>query len=582
MNIIEPKILDDNKLTCVLGVLRTENGKLIADELYEMLSQKYNVYKVEQEPPGKEFEYPAIKFAIDLCKTKKLSKILYLHTKGACYERKISTQVRRLLWKQEFIDNTDWYVETCNTNKPTVACPATNSSGTTWYNGFFINLSACESVTLKKELCNRYYYEHIFCQPVNKGIKVVGRLFNDIGEGINLPSHKKMNDYIMNLKVEDTAIDTEIVSNVKKKRVIYTCITGGYEMLAPLTNRQSDFDYVCFTDNSGQTSSFWELRPIPDELSGLSSVKQQRLIKICPHRYLPEYDESLWIDGSIDVISNPNTFIDKYCSDKDKSVFIRKHPSRNCIYSEGLACLKLKKDTSGNINPQLERYKKEGFPKSFGLVESNIVYRKHNDPYCIKLMDMWAIELLNGSHRDQLSFNYALWKVGNNGFKYLASNLIRGGCFKWYVAHNRNKYINSSEKKKLLPSKEPASLSITKKNKNTKAINTSKNKPLVTSSQIQKQTHASITVHNTGLVISGLGRKFVQPTNIVNEKTKTIDKPKVVSPTKPKTVKITKNKPVNIVQQKPVEVITEKKPKIISKQCTRVLSRRVDNISKKK
>ena len=40
MNIIEPKILDDNKLTCVLGVLRTENGKLIADELYEMLSQK--------------------------------------------------------------------------------------------------------------------------------------------------------------------------------------------------------------------------------------------------------------------------------------------------------------------------------------------------------------------------------------------------------------------------------------------------------------------------------------------------------------------------------------------------------------
>ena len=30
-----------------------------------------------------------------------------------------------------------------------------------------------------------------------------------------------------------------------------------------------------------------------------------------------------------------------------------------------------------------------------------------------------------------------MWKTGDSGFKYLDSNLIRSGYFKWYVGHNR-------------------------------------------------------------------------------------------------------------------------------------------------
>ena len=537
MKIIEPEILDENKPSCVVGVLTTENGKVIADELYEMLNPKYNVYKVEQEPPGREFEYPAINFAIDLCKTKKLKQVLYLHTKGAVYSRPIAKQVRQGLWKQEFVDNIDWYLTTCDTDKPTVACPATNNSGTTWYNGFFINLPACEIVTLKKELCNRYYYEHIFCQPVNKNIKVVGRLFNDVAEGINTPSHKKLNDYILNLPiVSDVRNVNNIVSTdtVKNKRVIYTCITGGYEAIMPLTHRQPGFDYICFTDNSGQTSSFWQLRPIPDELLNLSSVKQQRIIKICPHRYLSEYDESIWIDGAIDVLSNPNNFIERYCSDKNKSVFIRRHPCRDCIYEEASACIRLKKDTSTNINPQLDKYREEGFPKHFGLVESNIIYRRHNNPYCVKLMELWANELISGSHRDQLSFNYALWKAGNDGFKYLDMRLTHSPYFKWYTSHNRGRVAATSSEKKNQQSAVPrcnTSLGV-KKDKNKKTVQVKKHVPAqkIVTAQAQNK----------------------------------------------------KNKPVNVITPKNDNVIEFKKSHVILKQNTRVLSRIVDNISEKK
>ena len=247
--------------------------------------------------------------------------------------------------------------------------------------------------------------------------------------------------------IEQIGLCRKKIAGQKNKRVIYTCITGGYENLLPLTQRQDDFDYICFTDDSGQTSDFWELRPIPKELKNLSSVKQQRIIKICPHKYLPEYDESIWIDGAVDILIDANIFINRFCPDDDKYVFIRKHPNRGCIYDESSACLRLKKDTSENIKPQIDKYKKEGFPANFGLVETNIIYRKHNNPYCIEVMNVWANELMNGSHRDQLSFNYALWKVGSNGFKYLDTKLIRGVYFKWYSQHNRGVSSENSKKK---------------------------------------------------------------------------------------------------------------------------------------
>ena len=219
-------------------------------------------------------------------------------------------------------------------------------------------------------------------------------------------------------------------------KVIYTCITGNYEKIVDPSYVQKDFDYICFTDNMNQTSKVWKFIPIPEELTELTKVKQQRTIKICPHLYLPQYNESIWVDGSVDILGDMNDFIKNYCCDKNKSVFIRKHPVRNCIYKESVAC-SYGKDTWANMKPQMDKYKNEHFPENYGLVESNMIYRRHNDPYCINLMNKWAAEVKNYSHRDQLSFNYALWKIGDDSFQYLDTKLINSKYFKWYNQHNR-------------------------------------------------------------------------------------------------------------------------------------------------
>ena len=53
-------------MLCVLGVLKTSKGLQIKNEMLSWLNTKHNVFCVEQEPPGKLFEYPAIYYAIKL------------------------------------------------------------------------------------------------------------------------------------------------------------------------------------------------------------------------------------------------------------------------------------------------------------------------------------------------------------------------------------------------------------------------------------------------------------------------------------------------------------------------------------
>lgn len=220
--------------------------------------------------------------------------------------------------------------------------------------------------------------------------------------------------------------------------VCYSAITGGYDKISDPFVVSDKIDYICFTDNiDRQKSNIWKFLPIPKELDGLSNVKKQRILKICPHKWFKEYDYSIWIDGNMQIKDDLMKLFNQY--DITKNFFyVRKHPDRTCIYTESIECVKAKKDILKNIEPQMLRYKNEGFPQNFGLVESGILLRRHNEPKCILLDNTWAIELLNGSHRDQLSFNYACWKTGltyGTMDKHTNIKHNQNSMFQWRVKH---------------------------------------------------------------------------------------------------------------------------------------------------
>lgn len=91
--------------------------------------------------------------------------------------------------------------------------------------------------------------------------------------------------------------------------VCFTCITGGYDSLKQPLARCPGVDFVCFSDNMFLSGGYWQVRPIPDEVKMFDKGKQQRIIKICPHRWLSNYDVSVWVDGSIQVCKDISTFI---------------------------------------------------------------------------------------------------------------------------------------------------------------------------------------------------------------------------------------------------------------------------------
>ena len=229
---------------------------------------------------------------------------------------------------------------------------------------------------------------------------------------------------------EDFMQKYKIHWETNKNKVVYTCISGPYDMLREPGYIDDDYDYICFTDQNFN-SEFWNIRPLPKEVEGLSQVKKQRYVKLMAHKILPEYDFSVWVDANVDINSSIDKYIHENCDFENKSLFVGKHPIRDCIYSEEKVVIKIKKDKGEITAPQISRYKEEGFPEHFGLPQTCILMRKHNDSECVKLDELWWEELKGGSHRDQLSFSYVMWKLKTNCVQYLSPTIFNCVTFKW-------------------------------------------------------------------------------------------------------------------------------------------------------
>ena len=201
-------------MICILGCLDTKNGLIICKEMRSWLDTEHDVFEVHQEPPGKLFEYPAIKCAVNAAITVN-EPVLYLHTKGAYNliptHYKVSMmapcvnfpkeakpedcqRIVRNMWKHEFTgESLQQYIKEANVNEPRVVCPFTGPEKYTWQNGFIINPSAAKEIKkfLKLETKRHYYETMLKDKPT---IKVIGIRNNNIKD--TLESRTIMWNYI--------------------------------------------------------------------------------------------------------------------------------------------------------------------------------------------------------------------------------------------------------------------------------------------------------------------------------------------------------------------------------------------------
>lgn len=233
-----------------------------------------------------------------------------------------------------------------------------------------------------------------------------------------------------------------------KKGVVYTAIFGKYDELPDNTFITDEYDYICFSDHEIKSDLWKTILSVPIYED---PTRNSRKYKALPHRYLSNYEYSIWVDGNMKMVGDSRPLLNDYifqtydhmqCFDK-----------RNCIYEEAQAIFQLGqnnynrtpergirnwKDNPYVIQDQIKKYQSEGFPKDFGLAETSVVIRKHNEASCIRLNEDWWIEMKYGSRRDQLSLNYVAWK-NNFDIRYIPGDVRNNEYFIMVSGHKGKK-----------------------------------------------------------------------------------------------------------------------------------------------
>lgn len=196
----------------------------------------------------------------------------------------------------------------------------------------------------------------------------------------------------------------------RKKIVCYSCCTGGYDNILQHKIVNPNWDYVFFTDDKklikqkhvGQ----WQIKPLV--FNKLTNVKNARWHKVNAHILFPEYDASLWLDANL-IINSKNVLdkIDSYVKN-NTLLAVPLHPERTCIYQEAEKIIDLKIDYPEIVNEEMNFLKDNNYPADNGLHETCIMFRQHNK--IESMLELWWDMIERFSKRDQLSFDYAVWK----------------------------------------------------------------------------------------------------------------------------------------------------------------------------
>ena len=251
------------------------------------------------------------------------------------------------------------------------------------------------------------------------------------------------------------------------KKVIYTSVFGcseenNYHLHEPNVKLE-DYDFVCFTDNPNFKSNVWDVR-IVEKLydDGARSAKRYKLL---PHRFLKEYDVSVWIDIEVKITKDIDDLVNEYLNKNNLAILNHELCGRTvtgdlnvrkCVYEEAKFIKwlgdnhpkKQYKDNIDIINSQVNRYREEGYPENNGLARTTVIFRKHNEDDVVKQSELWWEEMKYGSRRDQIGFNYSSWKQNFN-FDYIQEDIDDNEFFlymkKWRQIKRKEKRNNFVE-----------------------------------------------------------------------------------------------------------------------------------------
>lgn len=243
---------------------------------------------------------------------------------------------------------------------------------------------------------------------------------------------KKIKKYNFHDEQKNNYVIPKLENERKPKIVVYTCVTGNYDNVLEPFVKVNNIDFVLFTDiKENNKLKYWNTMEIPYKLEKYDNIYKNRYIKMHPNDFFSEYDYSIYIDGNVQVMSDLTDLV--YSVNDKTGISMHRHKSRNCIYNEIEVCKIRKKGNYKELKNQVEKYRNEGFPKEFGMLEATVIVTDLKNNKAKKIFEDWWNEFcLIPSMRDQISLHYIIWKnkLTINDFGCLGYNLYRNPKFR--------------------------------------------------------------------------------------------------------------------------------------------------------
>jgi hypothetical protein len=212
------------------------------------------------------------------------------------------------------------------------------------------------------------------------------------------------------------------------KVLIYSVVTNNYDKVRT-SKLFEGFDYWLFTDDPDFKVEGWVTKVVP---KSANPIKQQRQIKINSCIHTKGYDVSIYIDGNMELIKNPEELLANHFVG---GLLTTAHPKRSTLLAEGLEVIRKKKDLEENVKLTMEFARQVDFKDDLGLFETGVMIRDKSKGVEI-LEQKWSELLTTYSHRDQLILPIAVHLTGVK-----VHTIPRTTTFK-YVKFNRGHQVS--------------------------------------------------------------------------------------------------------------------------------------------
>ena len=193
------------------------------------------------------------------------------------------------------------------------------------------------------------------------------------------------------------------------KVVVYSAVSGGYDVVLPPKFRDDGVEYVLLTDRQPLLRGGWTVRPLPPETAGMSPSEANRWCKFFGHRIFPEADATVYVDGNVRQTASFLPWL-REMEEAGVEIGLFAHPRRATVAEEHARCIEVGKIALEELERYEERlraYAKD-LPGEAPLTENSIILRRGASHRLEAAMEVWWREFRRGIRRDQISLPWVL------------------------------------------------------------------------------------------------------------------------------------------------------------------------------